>query len=164
MKHTGKLSAPPSFVANYCSNAAAGASLVDPLQTPWRTLITRFSFTVVFIYEYLITIGSETQYFWGRKKTGATVLFFLNRYASLVWYVLQFASYANMSDSVSYICAVNSHQVYVLTNLTQRCVEIDAGLCLVDWKPYIAALSWHVSTSSIHSFHTLFGRVRTSSM
>lgn len=38
---------------------------------------------VIILYEYIITIGKEVQLFWNRKVTGASVLFFLNRYIVL---------------------------------------------------------------------------------
>ncbi|KAI1783681.1 hypothetical protein LXA43DRAFT_1067438 [Ganoderma leucocontextum] len=64
------------FIDNYCANAAA----------------------VVFIYEYFTTISEEAKYFWNRKLTGASALFFLNRYVPLLGYTLSFAGYASMSD------------------------------------------------------------------
>ncbi|KAM5536323.1 hypothetical protein V8D89_010015, partial [Ganoderma adspersum] len=39
------------------------------------------------VYEYLVTIGNEVQLFWGREITGASILFFVNRYMML-FYVL----------------------------------------------------------------------------
>lgn len=56
---------------------------------------------MVFIWEYFITISEEAKYFWKRKLTGASAIFFLNRYVPLTLYVLDFAGYASMSDEVS---------------------------------------------------------------
>lgn len=36
-------------------------------------------------YEYLITLGTEVQLFWGREITGATILFCINRYIKLLY-------------------------------------------------------------------------------
>ena len=55
---------------------------------------------VIFIYEYFITLSTEVKYFWGRKLTGATALFFLNRYVPLILNVLGMISFATMSDKV----------------------------------------------------------------
>lgn len=63
--------------------------------------------TVVFIYEYLITIGEEAKYFWKQKSTGASALFFLNRYVPLTLYVLGFVGYASMSDQVRHFNTMN---------------------------------------------------------
>ncbi|KAM5541388.1 hypothetical protein V8D89_004942 [Ganoderma adspersum] len=52
-----------SFLSNYCYNAAA----------------------VALFYEYFITISEEVKYFWKRKLTGASILFFLNRYLPLTF-------------------------------------------------------------------------------
>ncbi len=37
------------------------------------------------MYEYCITIGKEVRLFWGKKITGAAVLFFVNRYLVLFY-------------------------------------------------------------------------------
>ena len=41
-------------------------------------------FTVLLVYEYIITFGQDVQLFWRRKWSGATALFFLNRYLPLL--------------------------------------------------------------------------------
>ncbi|KAI0788054.1 hypothetical protein C8Q74DRAFT_1255522 [Fomes fomentarius] len=41
----------------------------------------------LFLYEYLITLAEEVNLFWKRRWTGATLLFFLNRYAPLLYYL-----------------------------------------------------------------------------
>ena len=38
----------------------------------------------LFVYDYVLTFVQEVQLIWGRKITGATVLFWLNRYLTLV--------------------------------------------------------------------------------
>lgn len=78
-----------------CSCRCAVDSLICMLP-----LILIPTFTVLLIYEYLITIGEEAKYFWKRKSTGASAIFFLNRYVPLTFNVLGFASYAFMSDQV----------------------------------------------------------------
>ena len=40
------------------------------------------------IYEYLVTFSTEVQLFWAREVTGASVLFFANRYILLVYTLL----------------------------------------------------------------------------
>ena len=39
---------------------------------------------VLFLYDYLITFEQEVRFIWGRKLTGANVIFILNRYPTLV--------------------------------------------------------------------------------
>ena len=36
------------------------------------------------LYEYLLTLDAEVEQYWNRKATAASVLFFLNRYVSIV--------------------------------------------------------------------------------
>lgn len=52
------------------------------------------------MYEYFITLGEEAKYFWKRKVTGASAIFFLNRYILLIFYALGFTGYASLSDQV----------------------------------------------------------------
>ena len=39
---------------------------------------------VFVLYEHMITLGIEVNYFWSSKVTGATILFFANRYLNLL--------------------------------------------------------------------------------
>ena len=52
------------------------------------------------MYEYLITIEDEVLYFWKRRFTGASVLFFLNRYLRLMFYISEFVFWASLSTPV----------------------------------------------------------------
>ena len=57
--------------------------------------------SVLFIYEYLITIDKEVQYLYsGTRWTGAAALFWLNRYLSLIAFVADFVIYAELSRKV----------------------------------------------------------------
>ncbi|PIL23038.1 hypothetical protein GSI_14345 [Ganoderma sinense ZZ0214-1] len=49
-------------VSNYCANAGS----------------------VLVVYEYVITLGREVELFWKGRWTGAAILFFFNRYLSLI--------------------------------------------------------------------------------
>ena len=40
---------------------------------------------VLVLYEYIITFGIEVDLFWGKDMTGASVIFFLNRYLMLAY-------------------------------------------------------------------------------
>ncbi|OBZ69330.1 hypothetical protein A0H81_10860 [Grifola frondosa] len=51
-------------------------------------------------YEYIVTFDREVQSIWGRKFTGATVLFILNRYLMFLKYPINFASYFPVTDKV----------------------------------------------------------------
>ena len=43
---------------------------------------------MLIIYEYLVTFSTEVQLFWAGEVTGASVLFFVNRYMQLVYTLL----------------------------------------------------------------------------
>ncbi|KAI0740442.1 hypothetical protein C8Q76DRAFT_567637, partial [Earliella scabrosa] len=41
--------------------------------------------TALLLSEYLVTFPDEVEFFWSKKWTGATALFFMNRYVSLLY-------------------------------------------------------------------------------
>ncbi|KAI0735816.1 hypothetical protein C8Q76DRAFT_792320 [Earliella scabrosa] len=47
-----------------------------------------FAALALLLYEYLITFHEEKKLFWRRKWSGASVLFFMNRYAPLLYNIL----------------------------------------------------------------------------
>ncbi|KAL1944237.1 hypothetical protein VTO73DRAFT_3422 [Trametes versicolor] len=55
------------------------------------------AFTLIF-YEYLITIDREIDLVWGRRFTGATALFLLNRYLALLKYPVYIVGLQALSD------------------------------------------------------------------
>ncbi|TBU39365.1 hypothetical protein BD309DRAFT_872424, partial [Dichomitus squalens] len=55
---------------------------------------------VVFLYDSMITTGEEIRCFAGRKVAGAAVLFWLNKYMTILFLVWQLATGLNISDEV----------------------------------------------------------------
>ncbi|TFK85359.1 hypothetical protein K466DRAFT_622302, partial [Polyporus arcularius HHB13444] len=53
------------------------------------------------VYEYIITFGQEVNLFWRGKWTGASALFFLNRYLALISYILIMCEFVPMPFSCS---------------------------------------------------------------
>ena len=51
-------------------------------------------------YDYVITLDHEINLFWKRKFTGATILFLLNRYLLVLFYIIDIASTEHSSDIV----------------------------------------------------------------
>ena len=52
-------------------------------------------------YEHGITLGDEIDHIWKRRWTGATLLFMLNRYATLLKSILGFFTLFNYDPHVS---------------------------------------------------------------
>ncbi|TBU21407.1 hypothetical protein BD311DRAFT_600395, partial [Dichomitus squalens] len=55
---------------------------------------------VAFLYDSMITSGEEIRCFWGRKITGAAVLFWLNKYMTVLDLVWNLATGLSISDKV----------------------------------------------------------------
>ncbi|KAI1790286.1 hypothetical protein LXA43DRAFT_518686 [Ganoderma leucocontextum] len=56
--------------------------------------------SVLVLYEAIITTGDDVQFFWGGKLTGATMLFWLNKWLAVFCYGFSLASNLRVSDAV----------------------------------------------------------------
>ena len=54
------------------------------------------------MYDYTITFPDEVRLFWRRKATGATLLFFANRYLAQFIYIFDISTNVSMSNAVSF--------------------------------------------------------------
>ncbi|EJF61331.1 hypothetical protein DICSQDRAFT_60505, partial [Dichomitus squalens LYAD-421 SS1] len=52
----------------------------------------------VFLYDSMITTGEEIRCFWGRKITGAAILFWLNKYMTALYLVWDLATALSISN------------------------------------------------------------------
>ena len=102
------------------------------------------------MYDYAITFPYEVQLFWRRKATGATYLFFANRYLSLFYSIFMIATSGRMSNSVG-LCAPTYH-----TNTTDT-------VCLKDVrthssKPFILSRPSHGTAATLWSSGVLHSK------
>ncbi|TFK81161.1 hypothetical protein K466DRAFT_447177, partial [Polyporus arcularius HHB13444] len=67
---------------------------------------------VLYLYDYLITFPTEVACFWKARPTGATVLFFLTRYITMMVFLLKFAlgfiTFTGTVRSKPFYCVVPS--------------------------------------------------------
>ncbi|TBU57748.1 hypothetical protein BD310DRAFT_791608, partial [Dichomitus squalens] len=59
------------------------------------------------MYDSIITTGDEVRNFWGRKVTGGAVLFWLNKYMTLLYMVWDLGSNLNKSVEVRALLLLN---------------------------------------------------------
>ncbi|TBU24948.1 hypothetical protein BD311DRAFT_855376, partial [Dichomitus squalens] len=62
----------------------------------------------VFLYDTILTTGEEVRCFWGRKVTGAAILFWLNKYMTMLYLVWNLG---NLLDLPNNVC-VFSHRFF----------------------------------------------------
>nr|VWP02332.1 Surface protein PspC [Ganoderma boninense] len=74
------------------------AQLIDALQSTVVANQCGLATVALYIYDYMITFGREVELFWGRRFTGASVLFLLNRYLNLAHMIVVACNFATMSD------------------------------------------------------------------
>ncbi|KAH9846946.1 hypothetical protein C2E23DRAFT_946664 [Lenzites betulinus] len=65
------------------------------------------TFALIF-YDYAITLDREVTFVWGKRFTGATALFILNRYLSLLKYPIYIVNQLPLSDKVVPSCTIVS--------------------------------------------------------
>ncbi|KAH9850483.1 hypothetical protein C2E23DRAFT_887374 [Lenzites betulinus] len=98
-----------------------------------------FAEATLIFHEYLITIDSEVRLIWRRKITGATVLFFLNRYIMVFRNAITIASYPSIGNTFSLVApahaAFSTLRVYALSGRDWR---IAAVVCFIMLGPIIA--------------------------
>ncbi len=87
-----------SYSDNYCNVAASGACYTLHVG---RLSISHSLAIVLFIYETCLTLDREVAYLWSAKRTGASLLFFANKWLSMTVYIMMLAEFASFpSDKV----------------------------------------------------------------
>ncbi|KAI0740429.1 hypothetical protein C8Q76DRAFT_707685 [Earliella scabrosa] len=70
------------------TSQAQDASFVSDFGAAVTTNYSAFAAAASLICEYLATFPDEVDLFWRRRCSGVSVLFFMNRYAPLLFYIL----------------------------------------------------------------------------
>ena len=89
-----------SQTGGYCFNAGAGTSDFAPVHPKGNTAQLS-NITVIFLYDQAITTAEDVRCFWGRRVTGAAVLFWLNKYVTILDMVWGLETFANPFSKVS---------------------------------------------------------------
>ncbi|KAL4254068.1 hypothetical protein ABKN59_002446 [Abortiporus biennis] len=64
------------------------AQLIELYSGVFAMVLVNFSSITIVIYDYFLTIGDEIAYIWSQKITGASIIFLLNRYLTLLYVLL----------------------------------------------------------------------------
>ncbi|KAM5541338.1 hypothetical protein V8D89_004892 [Ganoderma adspersum] len=107
---------------------------------------TRISIGVIalVIYEYLVTFGTEVQLFWGREVTGASVLFFVNRYMRLFYVLSALRSYRSPFITTTLVCASYEYTLKILGFLDYIPW---AGNYILRSHPILTSLYWFTTVN-----------------
>ena len=84
--------------ANYCEIVVLGGSLPGGYRTPLTLILA------LLVYDHILTFPGEVRFIWGRRFSGATVIFTLNRYVTLFGKIVLPVStlwWPNQTDQVS---------------------------------------------------------------
>ncbi|KAM5539600.1 hypothetical protein V8D89_006709 [Ganoderma adspersum] len=84
------------------------SQLIDALQSSIVANQCGVATVVLYIYDFTITFPREVELFWGRRFTGASLLFLLNRYLNLAHVIVEICNFARMSDQLIVTCRVSS--------------------------------------------------------
>ena len=86
----------------YCFNAGAGTSDFAPVHPKGNTA-QLCNITVIFLYDQAITTAEDVRCFWGRRVTGAAVLFWLNKYLTTLYLLWNIGAGFSISNKVGII-------------------------------------------------------------
>ncbi|KAI0695345.1 hypothetical protein C8T65DRAFT_833181 [Cerioporus squamosus] len=93
------------------ADAAATAALFDGLYTGHYCSVAA---SVIFFYDALVTFDREVACFWTAKRTGASLLFFANKYISMTLYVMGLVQFASFPSDKKQGCALLSIATYAV--------------------------------------------------
>ncbi|KAI9068729.1 hypothetical protein FKP32DRAFT_1671971 [Trametes sanguinea] len=93
-----------------------------------------FAEASLIFHEYLITFDSEVRLIWRRKITGATILFFLNRYIMILQNAITLVTYFPVSD-LTYVARVATER-FCLTFPPCSCVTLGWMDIILNLLPY----------------------------
>ncbi|RPD73123.1 hypothetical protein L226DRAFT_614371 [Lentinus tigrinus ALCF2SS1-7] len=96
--------------------------------------------SVVFIYEYIITFGTEVELFWTQPKTGATMLFLLNR-----GIVMFFTWYDMITNFLTQPSSIQSCADVVKTTLVFEVLQYIPWAAFSSLRAFAIARSWPLS-------------------
>ena len=91
-----------SQTGGYCFNAGVGTSDFAPVHPKGNTAQLS-NITVIFLYDQAITTAEDVRCFWGRRVTGAAVLFWLNKYLTTLYLVWNIGAGFSISNKVGII-------------------------------------------------------------
>lgn len=100
-------------------------SALTPCQRLKSNRVLNVNLTVVLYYDYFLTLGAEVQYFWGRKFSLSTFLFFTPRYLILIGGIpmaLKYFGHWTVHVSKQDACQSHSHFLPVL-------LVLPSGVC-----------------------------------
>ncbi|KAI0716577.1 hypothetical protein C8Q76DRAFT_616795, partial [Earliella scabrosa] len=93
---------------------------------------------VFLIYDYVITFGREVDLFWTTKLTGASVLFFTNRYVTLLFNALGLVALGHFSDTkVDESRMYRNEMVLILRDTVSSCSLYFRSLGGISYFQYI---------------------------
>ncbi|EMD37428.1 hypothetical protein CERSUDRAFT_73324 [Gelatoporia subvermispora B] len=88
------------MTGNYSSNARlrSDVSSSDVVSHNFTTLqVVLLASAALVIYDHLITFSDEVKFIWGRKLTSVTLLFYVNRWAIILWALCQISTLFDMT-------------------------------------------------------------------
>ncbi|KAI0704206.1 hypothetical protein C8T65DRAFT_696620 [Cerioporus squamosus] len=135
------------------ADAAATIELFDSLST---TTYCGVAAAVVFIFDALITFDRDVACFWNTKWTGASLLFFANKWVSMTLYVMSLVDFASLrSDKLFLVHSGNICNEHIAVDPWDRSKPIGFIVLALSLAPVGANLVRQQS----HAKHTLIYRI-----
>jgi len=139
LERSYQVSAERLLSSNFVAHDGEAKIYSSFLVTEYCTVAAR----VVFLWDYLVTFPQELNHIWGRPCSGATLLFFLNRYGSLAITILELFEQASFQTSQSCVVTVRCLQSLLILQLFVIAVFSALRVYATwgrDWRPAIFVL------------------------
>ncbi|OCH92644.1 hypothetical protein OBBRIDRAFT_423876 [Obba rivulosa] len=68
-----------------------GSQLLANANNEWISSLASLAGSAIVFHDHLITVSQEVQFVWGRRWTSVNLLFYLNRWITLLWACLNVA-------------------------------------------------------------------------
>lgn len=67
----------------------------------WKLMLLLTGTPALLLYDYILTFRHEVRFVWGRKFSGATALFLVNRYCIILFYLVEVVTEFPIQSKVS---------------------------------------------------------------
>lgn len=135
----------------YCTISAGGKIV----RSATLIILLTLDSAAILILDHLLTFDSEVSFIWGRRFTGATLLFILNRYTTLIKIIIGFSidfTHSSMvricsalpqSSSPSYLTRILGVSAYLAdrVHVTDVCVQVSIRPAVVQYPRHRVSLS-----------------------
>ncbi|RDX41565.1 hypothetical protein OH76DRAFT_1489388 [Lentinus brumalis] len=116
---------------------ASAAQIVALFESLYSDNYCNVAASVLFIYETCLTLDREVAYLWSAKRTGASLLFFANKWISMTVYVMMLAEFASFPSDKRSVYNIAACSYCRITTVVRSCSNFQVALFAVGVLQFI---------------------------